>query len=74
MNDEPQPTTPDPLPKLIEALVKIRTTALDHPCCDPIMFEKRAIDELCDIGGEVCDWTMIAIDADDALKLVGKGI
>lgn len=28
----------------------------------------RDIQGLCDEGGEVCDWTMIAILADDALK------
>jgi len=51
-----------------EALETIRDMAMDHPCFDGEAFEKRDMDALTEVGGDVCDWTVIAIIADDALK------
>lgn len=54
--------------KAREALEEIRKMAMDHPCFDADCFERRDIDGLCALGGDVCDWTMIAIHAEDGLK------
>lgn len=51
-----------------EALKSIRKTAMDHPAFMLDEFERRDIDVICKAGGDCCDWTMIAITADDALK------
>lgn len=51
-----------------KALEDILQRAKDHFCFDAERFQARDIQGLCDEGGEVCDWTMIAILADDALK------
>ena len=62
---------PSAIPKaseLVMALEKIRMMAMDHPCFDADCFERRDIDGLCDQGGDICDWTMVAIHADDALR------
>lgn len=50
------------------ALERIRDKALDHPMCNLGLYESRDIDRLADIGGDECDWTMIAIDAGEALN------
>lgn len=57
---------------LINALEKIGNLAISHPCFDPEAFEKRDVEGLAVRGGDVCDWTMIAILADDALKKAAK--
>ena len=57
---------------LIAALTKIRTMAMDHPCFDQEKFEHRDLEGLAEEGGDICDWTMLAIIAADALKTVTK--
>ncbi len=59
---------------LLDALKRIRSMALEHPCFDLEKFEQRDWDGLTEEGGDVCDWTGLAIIADDALKTVGLGI
>lgn len=54
--------------KLAEALKSILDTAKNHPAFDGDAFERHDIDSLVQQGGDVCDWTMIAITAADALK------
>ena len=54
--------------KLTEALATIRRMAMQHPCFDQDCFERRDIADLCRRGGDICDWTMIAITADNALQ------
>ena len=56
----------------IEALAEIRRMAMEHPAFSLDAFEQRDIDALCEEGGDVCDWTMIAIHADDGLNPVVK--
>jgi len=53
---------------LINALEAIREKAMEHPMFWDEAFEARDIDGLINEGGDCCDWTMIAIEADDALK------
>ena len=53
---------------LVRALEEIRRKAMDHPCFDSDCFERRDVDGLCEQGGDICDWTMVAILADDALR------
>jgi hypothetical protein len=50
------------------ALEEIRKMAMEHPCFDADCFKRRDIDGLCNQGGDICDWTMVAIHADDALR------
>ena len=54
--------------KLKDALVEIRRMAMDHPCFWQEAFDERDTDVLIEEGGDICDWTTIAILADDALK------
>ena len=56
------------LDSLVGALTEIRKMAMEHPAFYKEAFDSRDIDALCDEGGDVCDWTMIAILADDALR------
>jgi hypothetical protein len=51
-----------------EALTEILKMAKEHPCFDEDCFTRRDIDQLAKQGGDVCDWTMIAIHAEDGLK------
>jgi len=60
--------------KLVDALTLIRSMAIDHPCFDQEKFEQRDLDGLAEEGGDICDWTRLAIIADDALKTVELGI
>jgi hypothetical protein len=53
----------------IDALKEIRAMAIQHPCFWSEAFDAHDIQALADEGGDVCDWTMVAILADDALKL-----
>ena len=59
---------------LLDALKRIRSMALEHPCLDLERFDQRDLDGLAEEGGDVCDWTMLAIISNDALKIVGLGI
>ncbi len=61
------------LEPLVSALNEIRKMAMEHPCFDADCFERRDIDGLCDQGGDICDWTMVAILADDALRANAPG-
>lgn len=51
-----------------EALESILKTAMEHPCFDREAFDNRDFDSLEQQGGDICDWTMIAITAADALE------
>ena len=53
---------------LIDALSEILERAQDHPCFMHHSFETRDIDAICDEGGDCCDWTMVGIICEDALK------
>lgn len=53
---------------VVSALIEIRKMAMEHSCFDADCFERRDIDGLCDQGGDICDWTMVAIHADDGLR------
>lgn len=55
-------------PQIVEALTEIRKMAMEHPAFYEDAFKERNIDALVEEGGDVCDWTMIAILADDALR------
>lgn len=57
----------DEIKRLREALVEIRQMAKNHSCFDGEFFERRDIDGLCAEGGDIADWTFLAIVADDAL-------
>jgi hypothetical protein len=56
------------LERMVSALEEIRKMAMEHPCFDADCFERRDIDGLCEQGGDICDWTMVAIHADDGLR------
>ena len=57
---------------LEEALREIRRIATEHFRFDPDCFERRDMKGLVEQGGDVCDWTTIAILADDALDEATK--
>ena len=50
------------------ALERILEIAQEHPAFDQELFEKRDMEAICEVGGQVADWTIIAIIAADALK------
>ena len=54
--------------KMRDALTEIFKMAQEHPSFDAELFETRDMEGLCEVGGDICDWTMIAILADSALK------
>ncbi len=54
--------------ELIVALTEIRKMAMEHPAFYEAAFKERDIDALCEEGGDMCDWTMVAILSDDALR------
>lgn len=54
--------------KMRDALREILNRAMDHPCFDENAFAERNYGYLQEVGGDICDWTMIAITAADALK------
>lgn len=54
--------------KMADALREIRRMAQDHPAYWHEAFMDRNINALAKEGGDICDWTMVAITADDALK------
>jgi hypothetical protein len=53
---------------LVDALKRIRSMAMDHPCFDLQRFEQHDLEGLAKEGGDICDWTMLGIISDDALK------
>lgn len=55
------------------ALQEILYRATGHPAFDKELFDSRDMDALTAEGGDVFDWTVIAILADDALKGKKKG-
>lgn len=57
---------------LEEALREIRRIATEHFRFDRDCFERRDMNALAKKGGDVCDWTTIAILADDALNEATK--
>lgn len=59
----------NPMTDQREALSEILKMAKEHPAFDEVAFDARDIKALCNVGGDVCDWTMIAIIADDALNI-----
>jgi len=56
---------------LVSALKSIREKARGSFCFDEVCFNYRDVESLAKQGGDICDWTMIAIESDDALKDVG---
>ena len=56
------------LDSLVGALTEIRKMAMEHPAFYEQAYKDQDIDALVEEGGDVCDWTMIAIIADDALR------
>ena len=54
--------------QLALGLCDILARAKTHPAFDAEAFESRDVDSLVKQGGDICDWTMIAILADDALQ------
>jgi hypothetical protein len=62
----------DKLQIAIDTLRNILKTAKDHPCFSGDHFESSDIDGLCEIGGDICDWTVLAITANDALSEIVK--
>jgi hypothetical protein len=54
--------------RMIGALETIRDMAMAHIYFDADHFARRDVDGLCAQGGDICDWTMVAIHADDALN------
>jgi len=60
------------LKDLMEALQIILNRAKNHPAFDEQIFDDRDMDALIKFGGDVCDWTLTAIEADDALKGIKK--
>ena len=58
--------------KVIELLESIRSRAMDHSAFDAELFKSRDVEMLADIGGDVFDWTITAIEAHDALNSLRK--
>ena len=58
--------------KVKELIESIRDRAMEHPAFDGDCFDDRDYDTLVAEGGEICDWTLTAIEADDALKEMEK--
>jgi len=54
--------------RMKKALESIRDTAKAHPCFDGDCFERRDIDELEKVGGDVSNWTLVAIEAEEGLQ------
>lgn len=59
---------------LLKALEDIRDQVMQHPLFDEVAFHNRDIEGLAKSGGDVCDWTMIAILEQDALNHYGLRI
>lgn len=53
--------------RLRGALERIEIISVNHQMTDPELLEKRDIDALAEIGGDTCDWTMVAIHAQEGL-------
>jgi hypothetical protein len=57
---------------LINALESILAVAMDHPAFDHQAFDDHDYESLTESGGDICDWTMLAITASDALQEIKK--
>jgi hypothetical protein len=57
---------------IYELLYDIRKTAMDHPAFDITLYKSEDIAGLADAGGDVADWTVIAIQANKAMELYMK--
>jgi len=57
---------------LRDIIENIYERATEHPACDFDLLESQDIRAICDVGGDICDWTMVAIDALAALDLLDK--
>jgi hypothetical protein len=53
---------------MIASLKNIQEMAMDHPSFNSELFLNRDFYKLTDIGGDECDWTMIAIIASEGLE------
>lgn len=60
--------------EMIEALKSIRKIAMAHPYFSEYYFRNRDMDGLSIVRDDECNWTTIAIEADNALQLVGEGV
>jgi hypothetical protein len=50
-----------------KALQEILDMAINHPAFDGELFQLQDLQTLADVGGDVYDWTMVAIIAQNAL-------
>ena len=57
---------------LLDALDDILARALNHPMFDMELFDAQDLEALYHVGGDTCDWTMIAIIANNAIRDVNK--
>lgn len=57
----------DRIDELESALKQIHEVLLEHPNCDQDLYDQTDLAQLAEIGGDVCDWTVMAIIARDAL-------
>ena len=58
------------LRRMKRALISIRARAKGHPAFDVELYDRRDLSALEDVGGDVFDWTVTAIEADDALEAI----
>ena len=56
--------------KLQKIIKRILVRAVTHPCCNLELLKSRDIDGLIGEGGDVYNWTITAMEADDALKIL----
>ena len=57
---------------LIDTLNLILYKAKDHPCFDIDIFNTKDWERLMDEGGDMADWTGIALKIEEALEAYGK--
>jgi hypothetical protein len=54
----------------LHAISNIRRRAVEHPAFDRELFDSRDFKALGELGGDTLDWTMTAIEADLAIKIL----
>lgn len=54
--------------EILRLIEEILNRAKNHPLFNEECFEKRDIKTLCEIAGDECEWTLVAIQADMACK------
>jgi hypothetical protein len=54
---------------IYELLYDIHQVAIKHPAFDITLYESEDTERLADAGGDVADWTVIAIWANKAMNL-----